>query len=100
MSSISPNGYIPVPLSSLIPGQQGLIVRVGGHANLRRRLLEMGLVRGETISVERVAPLGDPIEFTIKGYHLSLRRRDAVNIEVQPHYQVDNGLHEPGAHHP
>ncbi|MBI1881405.1 MAG: ferrous iron transport protein A [Chloroflexi bacterium] len=72
-----------VPLSTLVPGQQGAIVRVGGHPYLRRRLLEMGLVRGETISVERVAPLGDPIEFMVKGYHLSLRRSDAANIEVQ-----------------
>ncbi len=79
-----PNGTKIVPLSTLTPGQQGTIVRVGGHTNLRRRLLEMGLVRGETIRVERVAPLGDPVEFTIKGYHLSLRRNDAANIEVQP----------------
>jgi Fe2+ transport system protein FeoA len=78
------DGLNAVPLSSLIPGQHGKIVRVGGQVNLRRRLLEMGLVRGETIAVERVAPLGDPIEFIIKGYHLSLRRGDAVNIEVQP----------------
>ena len=80
------NGRSTVPLSSLTPGQQGTIVRVGGHTSLRRRLLEMGLVRGETIGVERVAPLGDPIEFTVKGYHLSLRRGDAANIEVQPHH--------------
>jgi Fe2+ transport system protein FeoA len=77
------NSNQTVLLSSLIPGQQAAIVRVGGHPHLRRRLLEMGLVRGETISVERVAPLGDPIEFIIKGYHLSLRRSDAANIEVQ-----------------
>jgi Fe2+ transport system protein FeoA len=73
-----------VSLSTLSPGQQGIIVGVGGQPKLRRRLLEMGLVRGETISVERVAPLGDPIEFTVKGYHLSLRRRDATHIQVQP----------------
>lgn len=76
-------GSQTVALSSLIPGQQAAIVRVGGHPYLRRRLLEMGLVRGEIICVERVAPLGDPIEFIIKGYHLSLRRSDAANIEVQ-----------------
>jgi ferrous iron transport protein A len=45
--------------------------------------MEMGLVSGETILVERVAPLGDPVEFFIKGYHLSLRRSDAQQIEVQ-----------------
>jgi ferrous iron transport protein A len=45
--------------------------------------MEMGLVRGETILVERVAPLGDPVEFLVKGYHLSLRRSDAQHIEVE-----------------
>ena len=45
--------------------------------------MEMGLVSGETVVVERVAPLGDPIEFFVKGYHVSLRRDDARNIEVQ-----------------
>lgn len=70
-------------LNTLTPGQSGIIVRVGGQAAARRRLLELGLVRGETIVVERVAPLGDPVEFTIKGYHLSLRQRDAANVEVQ-----------------
>ena len=72
-----------VLLNQLNPGQSGKIVRVGGRAVVRRRLLEMGLVRGETIAVERVAPLGDPVEFTIKGYHLSLRRQDIANIEVE-----------------
>ena len=72
-----------VLLTQLSPGQSGKIVRVGGRAAIRRRLLEMGLVRGETIAVERVAPLGDPVEFTIKGYHLSLRRQDIANIEVE-----------------
>jgi Fe2+ transport system protein FeoA len=88
MSSFNHNlsGRQSVPLSSLRPGQHGTIVRVGGHSSLRRRLLEMGLVRGEIIGVERVAPLGDPIEFTVKGYHLSLRRGDATNIEVQPNH--------------
>jgi Fe2+ transport system protein FeoA len=78
-----PNSQPAVSLSQLRPGQTGTIIRVGGRAAARRRLLEMGLVRGETIAVERVAPLGDPVEFTIKGYHLSLRRQDAAQIEVE-----------------
>ncbi len=77
------NNSQPVLLNQLNPGQSGKIVREGGRAAIRRRLLEMGLVRGETIAVERVAPLGDPVEFTIKGYHLSLRRQDTANIEVE-----------------
>jgi Fe2+ transport system protein FeoA len=71
-----------IPLSGLEPGQRGTIVRVGGNRHVRRRYLEMGLVRGETIKVEGKAPLGDPVEYLIKGYHLSLRREDADQILV------------------
>ena len=53
--------------------------------------MEMGLVRGETVLVERVAPLGDPVEFLVKGYHLSLRRSDAWHIEVQELMDVPGG---------
>ena len=70
-------------LSDLEPGQRARIISVGGHGRARRRLMEMGLVRGETILVERVAPLGDPVEFFVKGYHVSLRRDVAQHIEVQ-----------------
>ena len=72
-----------VPLSVLEPGQQGIIAAIRSRGALRRRLLEMGLVRGETIYVERVAPLGDPVEYTVKGSHLSLRRKDAADILVE-----------------
>ena len=72
-----------VRLSDLEPGQRARIVRVGGRGRARRRLMEMGLVTGETILAERVAPMGDPVEFFVKGYHLSLRRDDAQHIEVQ-----------------
>jgi Fe2+ transport system protein FeoA len=70
-------------LSDLRPGQRCKILRVGGRGRARRRFMEMGLVRGETVLVERLAPLGDPIEFFVKGYHVSLRRDDAQHIEVQ-----------------
>jgi Fe2+ transport system protein FeoA len=70
-------------LSDLRPGQRGKILRVGGRGRARRRFMEMGLVCGETVLVERFAPLGDPIEFFVKGYHVSLRRDDAQHIEVQ-----------------
>ena len=70
-------------LSDLAPGQQARILRVGGQGRSRRRFMEMGLVSGETVHVERVAPLGDPVEFFVKGYHVSLRRDDARHIEVQ-----------------
>lgn len=69
-------------LHQLSPGQQATIVRIGGNGALRRRFVEMGIVRGETIRVERVAPLGDPISYLVKGYRLALRREEASQIEV------------------
>jgi Fe2+ transport system protein FeoA len=73
-----------VPLSHMKPGEQAAVVKVAGNGPIRRRLLEMGFVKGEIVRVERVAPLGDPIQYLIKGYHLSLRRRDANQIMVLP----------------
>jgi ferrous iron transport protein A len=72
-----------VSLDQLGRGQTGRILRVGGPLSTRRRLLELGIVRGETITLMRAAPLGDPLEFVIKGYHLSLRRREAATITVE-----------------
>jgi ferrous iron transport protein A len=72
-----------VSLDLLGPGQVARVVRVGGRPVERRRLLELGIVRGEAIRLQRVAPLGDPREFVIKGYHLSLRRREAARITVE-----------------
>lgn len=69
-------------LHLLQPGQRGVIVRIGGMGALRRRFIEMGIVKGETILIERSAPLGDPIEYFIKGYHLALRKEEAALIEV------------------
>ena len=80
-----------VPLSQLGPGQRAAIVRVGGNGQTRRRYLEMGFVRGEVVHVERVAPLGDPVEYRVKGYHISLRRADAQNILVELPVQEKNG---------
>jgi Fe2+ transport system protein FeoA len=73
-----------VPLSQILPGQQASVVKVTGNGPVRRRYLEMGFVKGEIIKVERVAPLGDPIQYLVKGYHLSLRRDDASHILVKP----------------
>lgn len=72
-----------VTLNNLMPGQQAEIIRVGGTGLLRRRYMEMGLVRGEIIRAVRIAPLGDPVEYHVKGYQLSVRRRDAEHILVQ-----------------
>ncbi len=74
----------PIPLSQLPLGQPGVIVHVGGRGLLRRRFLELGLVKGETVCAERIAPLGDPVAYRIKGYALSLRREEAEHIQVLP----------------
>jgi ferrous iron transport protein A len=72
-----------VSLDQLGRGQTGRILRVGGRPAARRRLLELGVVRGETIMLQRAAPLGDPLEFVVKGYHLSLRKREAATVMVE-----------------
>jgi len=71
-----------VRLSELKPGERGIISKVTGDRALRRRLLDMGLTRGTEITVVRKAPLGDPIEFLLKGYNLSLRKKESENVYV------------------
>ena len=70
-------------LNDLRPGDKAKVVRVAGRGPIHRRLMDMGLVAGEEIEVERVAPLGDPVEIKLKQYHLSLRRAEAERIHVQ-----------------
>jgi len=71
-------------LSNLTPGQQGRIVRLDSSIGpIRRRLMDMGVIPGETIKVEKVAPMGDPIEVTVKSYNLSLRKNEARGIEIE-----------------
>lgn len=72
-----------IPLNELRVGQRGIVVRVGGRGPARRRMMDMGLVPGSEVKVIRVAPLGDPIEFTVKGYSLSLRKSEARAIKVE-----------------
>ena len=78
-----------VQLHLLQPGQRATITRVNGAGALRRRFIEMGIVKGETILIERHAPLGDPVEYLIKGYHLALRREEAAHIEVTLHGEAN-----------
>ncbi|MCP4670569.1 MAG: Fur family transcriptional regulator [Desulfobacula sp.] len=70
-------------LSQMKTGQEGVIQKVAGEGLLRRRLLEMGVNRGSKIYVEKYAPLKDPIELVIKGYHISLRVEEAASIFVE-----------------
>lgn len=75
----------PIQLHLLRPGQRAVIAKINGNGALRRRFVEMGIVKGETILIERHAPLGDPVEYLIKGYHLALRKEEAAHIEVILH---------------
>ena len=69
-------------LSELKEGQTATVIRVGGDGPFRRRLLEMGFLRGTEIYVEKYAPLKDPIELILKGYHVSLRVDEAARVQV------------------
>ena len=69
-------------LSEMREKQTGAVVRVGGNGALRKRVLEMGITKGSKIYVEKYAPLKDPLELIIKGYHVSLRVEEAAQITV------------------
>jgi Fe2+ transport system protein FeoA len=71
-------------LDQLGSGERGVIVRLAGEPEISRRLMELGLVPGTPVTVVRRAPLGDPIELTARGVHLSLRRTEAKHIHVTP----------------
>lgn len=73
-----------IPLSHLQPGESGEVLRLTATGSIRQRLLEMGFVRGAKLRVEKLAPMGDPMELVIKGYHLSLRREESSCILVLP----------------
>jgi ferrous iron transport protein A len=70
-------------LAELAPGDRGKVAKVAGDAEAARRLMEMGLMRGTTVEVIRVAPLGDPLEVRVRGFMLTLRRTEAEHIEVE-----------------
>lgn len=70
-------------LARLRPGEKGRITAIGAIGPLKRRLMDMGVLVGEEVRVIKVAPLGDPIEVTIKSYNLSLRKREAEGIAVE-----------------
>jgi len=72
-----------IPLSRLLPGESGEVVQVRAQGPIRQRLLEMGFIRGAKLRVEKLAPMGDPMELVIKGYHLSLRREESACILVR-----------------
>lgn len=72
-----------INLSMLKCGEKGKITKMDAIGPLRRRLMDMGVLVGEVVEMEKIAPLGDPIEVTIKNYKLSLRKKEAEGISVE-----------------
>jgi ferrous iron transport protein A len=70
-------------LAMLKPGEKGRITGIGAIGPVKRRLMDMGVLAGEEVVLKKVAPLGDPIEVDIKGYSLSLRKKEAEGIGVE-----------------
>ncbi len=69
-----------IALSNYKPGERGIVVQVCGDPDFRLRMMEMGFVKGAEVGVVKFAPLSDPMELVIKGYHVSLRRDQAADI--------------------
>ena len=64
-------------------GETVTVTKLGGEGALKRRIMDMGIIKGTPIYVRKVAPLGDPVEVTVRGYELTIRRGDAENIFVE-----------------
>jgi Fe2+ transport system protein FeoA len=80
---VVPTPIFPVPLSELLVGSRARVAEVKGGGIHQRRMLDMGLVPGAEVTVMRKAPLGDPVEYSIKGTAIAMRRRDAESIMVE-----------------
>jgi len=70
-------------LGDIKVGRSAKVLKLHGEGALRRRIMDMGITKGVEITVRRVAPLGDPMELTVRGYELSIRKADAAIIEVE-----------------
>ena len=84
-------------LSDLNTGEKAVIVKILGHGGFRKRIIEMGFIQGKTVEVVHRAPLQDPVEYEILGYHVSLRLREASQIEV---ISVEEAEHLAKEHNP
>ena len=71
------------PLKAVKVGESGSVVKLHGEGPVKRRIMDMGITRGTQVFVRKVAPLGDPMEVTVRGYELSLRKADTEMIEVE-----------------
>ena len=70
-------------LNQLLPGEMGVVIKITGSGPVKRRLVDMGLVAGSQVQVSKFAPLGDPMEIKVKNFNLSLRRSEAILIEIE-----------------
>ena len=70
-------------LKELKVGKKAKVVKLHGEGAIKRRIMDMGITKGVEIQIRKVAPLGDPIEITVRGYELSLRKADAEMIEIE-----------------
>ena len=70
-------------LKDVKPGQTATVLKQHGEGAVKRRIMDMGITKGVELYIRKVAPLGDPIETTVRGYELSIRRADAEMIEVE-----------------
>lgn len=70
-------------LNDMTIGESCIVTDLKETGEIRRRIMDMGITKGTRVFMSKAAPLGDPIDVTVRGYHLSLRRADAANIEVR-----------------
>lgn len=70
-------------ICDLYPGQKGIVNEIHGDSKLVKRLLALGCIENTEVSVERIAPLGDPIMINLRGFNLALRRKDAKHIHIR-----------------
>lgn len=70
-------------LREIACGQTAKVIKLSGEGPVKRRIMDMGITKGVDVFVRKVAPLGDPVEVTVRGYELSLRKEDAQMIEVE-----------------
>lgn len=70
-------------LKDLAIGQTATVVRLHGEGPVRQRIMDMGLTKGTRVYLRKVAPLGDPLELTVRNYELSIRKADAAMVEVE-----------------
>jgi Fe2+ transport system protein FeoA len=78
-------------LKSVQPGNRVIVQKLTGHGKIKRRLMDMGIIPGTEMEVQKTAPLGDPLEIKFKGYNLSLRREEAdmIVVEVLSHENLE-----------